>query len=114
MQRKDRWPSLLSLATLIAGLTTPAARAKAQDQPAATTTAPRVFFDCSRGPECDNTYYRTEITWVITGKRHFDMFERHGAHGDIPNADGRTASAIMLRKRDPYFHKIAKRLAVEC
>lgn len=27
------------------------------------TGAPRVFFDC-RSPECDQTYYRTEITWV--------------------------------------------------
>lgn len=25
--------------------------------------APRVFFDC-RSPQCDNTYYRTEIGWV--------------------------------------------------
>ncbi len=24
---------------------------------------PRVFFDC-RGPQCDNTYHRTEISWV--------------------------------------------------
>jgi hypothetical protein len=27
------------------------------------TGAPRVFFDC-RSPQCDNTYYRTEIPWV--------------------------------------------------
>jgi hypothetical protein len=27
------------------------------------TGAPRVFFDC-RSPQCDNTYYRTEIDWV--------------------------------------------------
>lgn len=26
-------------------------------------SAPRVFFDC-RSPECDQTYYRTEIDWV--------------------------------------------------
>lgn len=25
--------------------------------------APRIFFDC-RGPQCDNTYHRTEIPWV--------------------------------------------------
>jgi hypothetical protein len=28
-----------------------------------TNGAPRVFFDC-RSPQCDNTYYRTEIAWV--------------------------------------------------
>ena len=36
-------------------------------QDAASDTAgvdrPRVFFDC-RGPQCDNTYHRTEIPWV--------------------------------------------------
>jgi len=64
MGRTDGWPSLLSFVVLITGLTIPAAPARAQDPvPASPTTVPRVFFDC-RGPECDNTYYRTEIAWV--------------------------------------------------
>lgn len=34
----------------------------AQDVPAP-TARPRVFFECS-GPQCDENYYHTEITWV--------------------------------------------------
>ena len=64
MQWIDRRPSILSLAALIAGLAIPTAPARAQDPvPRRPTTVPRVFFDC-RGPECDRTYYRTEIAWV--------------------------------------------------
>ena len=33
--------------------------------------APRVFFDC-RGPECDNTYHRTEIPWVTWVRQQQD------------------------------------------
>ncbi len=35
----------------------------AQDPGQAPGGRPRVFFDC-QGPQCDQTYYRTEITWV--------------------------------------------------
>ena len=43
--------------------------------------------------------------------KHFDMFVMHGAKGDIANADGQTARAIMRRKRDKHFHDLADRLA---
>ena len=64
MQRKHRCSSLLSLAILVTGLAVSGAPANAQDPPPqALATAPRVFWDC-RGRQCDDTYYRTEITWV--------------------------------------------------
>lgn len=44
-------------------------------------------------------------------KKHYEMFVQHGARGDILNVDGKTASEIMLRKRDRYFHNLAARLA---
>lgn len=44
-------------------------------------------------------------------RKHFRMFVEHGARGDIPNADGDAAAAVMLRKRDPEFHRLAKQLA---
>jgi ankyrin repeat protein len=44
-------------------------------------------------------------------KSQFGMFVEHGVRGDIPNADDMTAAAIMRRKRDPYFHRIAERIA---
>lgn len=44
-------------------------------------------------------------------KRHYEMFAKHGARGDIADGKGETAGQIMLRKRDPHFHRIAERLA---
>jgi len=43
--------------------------------------------------------------------RHFRTFAAHGARGDIPDHNGRTASAILSRKRDPAFHAVAAQLA---
>ena len=64
MQRMDGWPFLLSLAVLLAALTIPASPAQAQEvAPESRNTAPRLFFDCN-SRDCDQTYYRTEITWV--------------------------------------------------
>jgi hypothetical protein len=42
---------------------------------------------------------------------HFDMFAKHGARGDIPDADGRTATDILRRKKGPAWRAIAGRLA---
>ena len=42
---------------------------------------------------------------------HFRLFARHGARGDIPDAEGRTAVEILRRKRDPAFRAIADQLA---
>ena len=42
--------------------------------------------------------------------RHFRMFVARGARGDIPDRDGRTAVAILSRKRNPAFHAVAARL----
>ena len=40
----------------------------------------------------------------------FAMIAAHGARGDIPDAAGQTAAAILRRKQDPAFHAIADRL----
>jgi ankyrin repeat protein len=42
--------------------------------------------------------------------RFFHLFAEHGARGDVPDADGRTAEEIMRRKKDPEFGRIADRL----
>src|SRR5262249_21062106 len=44
-------------------------------------------------------------------KRHFAMLFDHGARGDIPNAQGITAIALLSRRRDPAFRRMAERLA---
>jgi hypothetical protein len=41
---------------------------------------------------------------------HFAMFARHGARGDIPDAEGRTAAEILRRKRDPAYRAVADAL----
>ncbi|OSZ68356.1 hypothetical protein CAP40_07130 [Sphingomonas sp. IBVSS2] len=42
---------------------------------------------------------------------HFAMFVRAGARGDIADEEGRTAAAILGRKRDPAWWEIAEALA---
>jgi hypothetical protein len=41
----------------------------------------------------------------------FRLVARHGARGDIPDAQGRTAAMILRRKRDPDFRALADELA---
>jgi hypothetical protein len=43
--------------------------------------------------------------------QHYEMFAKHGARGDIPDADGRTAADILRRKKGPAWRAIAGRLA---
>jgi hypothetical protein len=43
-------------------------------------------------------------------KKHFAMLLARGARGDIKNKDGLIAAAIMRKKKDPDFHKIADQL----
>ena len=41
-------------------------------------------------------------------KKHIGLFVKYGSRGDIPNADNITAAALMLRKRDPEYHRIVE------
>lgn len=42
---------------------------------------------------------------------HFLLFARHGARGDIPDGDGRTAIELLRRKKDPAYRAAAALLA---
>lgn len=42
---------------------------------------------------------------------HFELLARHGARGDIPGPDGRTAIEILARKRSPGFKTLAERFS---
>ncbi len=42
---------------------------------------------------------------------HFDLLAQHGARGDIPDPDGRTAIDILSRKRSPAFKALAERFS---
>ena len=41
----------------------------------------------------------------------FAVLAKHGARGDVPGPDGKTAIDIMSRKKDERFRNLAKRLA---
>lgn len=45
--------------------------------------------------------------------RHFHTFAGYGARGDIADREGKTAAAILSRKRDAAFHAVVARLASE-
>jgi ankyrin repeat protein len=45
-----------------------------------------------------------------TDPQYIRMVVNHGARGDIPNAKGDTAAAIMMRKRSPDLRKLAAQL----
>jgi uncharacterized protein len=42
---------------------------------------------------------------------HFQLFARHGARSDIADAEGRTADALLRRKRDPGYRVAADMMA---
>lgn len=76
--------------------------------------AAKLLLEAGCDPNFQDAKGMTALHYMLkksSDKRHFGMFARHGARGDIPDAEGKTASDIMRRKRDPYFHKIADGLA---
>ena len=46
-----------------------------------------------------------------SASEHFQLFARHGARGDIPDPEGRTAAELLRRKRDPAHREVAEALA---
>jgi hypothetical protein len=42
---------------------------------------------------------------------HLEMVVRYGARGDIADAEGRTATALLRRKQDPRLRRLAERLS---
>ena len=54
---------------------------------------------------------RTPLHWALkngTAAKHIGTLLRYGARGNIPDEDGRMASEIMKRKKDPSFRKMAE------
>lgn len=73
----------------------------------------KALLDAGANPNYRDPFDMTALHYMLkkgSDKKHFRMFVEHGARGDIPNAKGDTAAAIMLRKRDPDFHRLAKQL----
>ena len=76
--------------------------------------AARWLLEAGANPDFQDDGGMTALHYMLkkgSDKAHFRLFVEHGARGDIPNAEGITAAAAMLRKRDLEFHQLAKRLA---
>jgi uncharacterized protein len=78
--------------------------------------AAKALLGVGADPNAKDAKGRTALHRMLskgTDDRFFQMFVKHGARGDIPDADGRTVADIMRRKKDAQFHRIAEKLARE-
>jgi len=65
-------------------------------------------------PDAQDGKGRTALHLMLkkdSAAEHFAMFVKAGARGDIPNAEGRTVTDLLRRKRDPVWKEIAAGLA---
>ena len=72
-----------------------------------------LLVEAGADPDCRDVRGMTALHYMLKKNsdiRHFRLFAARGARGDIPDRDGRTAAAILRRKRNPAFHAVAARL----
>ncbi len=75
--------------------------------------AAEFLLEVGSNPDFQDVKRMTALHYMLkknSAKKHFEMFVRYGARGDIADADGNTATALMMRKRDPFFYKVAAKL----
>jgi ankyrin repeat protein len=69
------------------------------------------LLDAGADPDAKDAKGRTALHRMLRkdiDPRFFELFARHGARTDIPDADGRTAAEILSRKRDPAYRRISE------
>ena len=74
----------------------------------------KALLEAGANPDAKDTKGRTALHRMLAkgmDKRFYRLFARHGARGDIPDGEGRTAAEIMSRKRDPDLQRFAGQLA---
>lgn len=70
----------------------------------------QLLLDAGSNPDFQDARGMTALHYMLkksSDKKHFGAFAQHRARGDIPNADGDTAAALLRRKRDPYLRELA-------
>ena len=75
--------------------------------------AAKLLLEAGSDPNFQDVKGMTALHYMLkkgSDKKHYRMFVQHGVRGDVANADQQTASALMLRKRDPEFHRIARQI----
>ena len=76
--------------------------------------AARVLLEAGADPDFVDAKGMTALHYMLkkgSAPEHLEMLARYGARGDIPGPDGRTASEILARKRNPACKALAGRLA---
>ena len=74
----------------------------------------RVLLEHGADPDFRDSRGMTALHYMLkksSAPEHFALLLRHGARGDVPNADGETAASLLARKRDPRFRRMAAELA---
>ena len=77
-------------------------------------TAAGVLLEAGSDPDYVDGKGMTALHYMLkkgSAPEHIELLASHGARGDIPGPDGRTASEILARKRSPVFRALAERLA---
>lgn len=77
--------------------------------------AAAVLLELGADPDFVDTSGRTALHYMLkkgSDPEQVALFARHGARGDIPGPDGRTAADWLGKKRDPAYRVLAERLAV--
>jgi len=72
------------------------------------------LLDAGANPDFQNPKGETALHLMLKKGSPLEalrLFARHGARGDIPDAKGQTAAAVLRRKRDPAFRTLADELA---
>jgi ankyrin repeat protein len=73
-------------------------------------TGARALLEAGANPDAKDARGRTALHRMLTkgmNLRFLNLFVTHGARGDVPDGDGRTAAEIMRRKKDPRLRRIA-------
>jgi hypothetical protein len=71
------------------------------------------LLDAGSDPDFQDRRGMTALHYMLkknSDKEHYQMFVLHRARGDIANSDAKTASGVLMRKRDPEFHRISEQL----
>ena len=75
--------------------------------------AARFLLEAGSDPDFQDADQMTALHYMLrkgSDRKQIELFVKHGARGDIEDGSGRTATEILLRKRDKAFHRVAARL----
>jgi hypothetical protein len=74
----------------------------------------RLLLENGADPDFRDSRGMTALHYMLkkgSETRYFALLARHGARGDIPDGDGKTAAELLARKRDPELKRIGGLLA---